>query len=173
MTAIEVAGFVASFLPTRTAKTSPGRVEAFAVRPELVPNPCRVPAACRQHVVTMSSGGNQGSESIDAMRSRLEGLIGSAPGATGGISEGEFNGKMLRIIMKTRFSVEYDIQPVVRGNCVYLHIMWRYFEQVSFYMDEEQWSEHMEAVADLLKKWGAVNYFCDYITKVKKRRKFY
>lgn len=49
--------------------------------------------------------------------------------------------------------------------------MWRYFEQQSFYMDEEEFAGHCEAVAILLREWGAVDYFCDYIATIKKRRK--
>lgn len=121
----------------------------------------------------MSVERDYGADSTDAMRSRLEGLIGHSQGGSESHREKDFNGKALRRVMKERFTVEYDIQPTVRGKFVYLHIMWRYFEQLSFYMDEQQWDEHMEAVADLLKKWGAVDYFCDYINKVKKRRKLH
>jgi Domain of unknown function (DUF3067) len=106
------------------------------------------------------------------MRSRLEGLFGGRRDDSSRGNDGRpFDGAQLRRLIKDRFTVEYDVQPVVRHGRVYLHIMWRYYEQLSFYMDEEQWTEHMEAVADLLKKWGAVDYFRKYIQTVKKRRK--
>lgn len=38
-------------------------------------------------------------------------------------------------------------------------------------MDEEEFSSHCEAVAILLNRWKSVDYFLDYITNVKKRRK--
>lgn len=50
-------------------------------------------------------------------------------------------------------------------------IMWRYFEQQSFYMQEDEFASHCEAVALLLKEWNAVDYFCDYVASIKKRRK--
>lgn len=49
-------------------------------------------------------------------------------------------------------------------------IMWRYFEQQSFYMEEDEFASHCEAVAQLLNQWNAVDYFCDYIASIKKRR---
>lgn len=39
-------------------------------------------------------------------------------------------------------------------------------------MDEAQFASHCEAVAQLLRQWGAVEYFCDYIASTKKRREF-
>lgn len=48
--------------------------------------------------------------------------------------------------------------------------MWRYFEQQSFYMEEDEFASHCEAVAQLLQQWDAVDYFCDYISSIKKRR---
>lgn len=51
-------------------------------------------------------------------------------------------------------------------------IMWRYFEQQSFYMEEEEFANHCQAVAELLRGWKAVDYFCDYVSSCKKRRKF-
>lgn len=49
--------------------------------------------------------------------------------------------------------------------------MWRYFEQQSFYMDEDEFSSHCEAMSILLKRWDAVDYFLDYISNIKKKRK--
>jgi hypothetical protein len=55
---------------------------------------------------------------------------------------------------------------------VFLQILWRYKEQQSFYLSDAEWEEHCEAVADLVKKWDAVEYFCDYVANVKKKREF-
>lgn len=38
-------------------------------------------------------------------------------------------------------------------------------------MGEDEFASHCEAVALLLKQWNAVDYFCDYIASIKKRRK--
>lgn len=122
----------------------------------------------RRPRLRMAADSDVDGESMDAMRARLEGLFGGSDTAEEARS-GKFDGSELRRVLKERFTVEYDVQPVVRNDRVYIHVLWRYFEQVSFYMKEEQWAEHTEAVADLLKKWDAVDYFCDYIASIKKR----
>lgn len=48
--------------------------------------------------------------------------------------------------------------------------MWKYFEQQSFYLEEDEFASHCQAVAELLRQWNAVEYFQDYITSTKKRR---
>lgn len=116
----------------------------------------------------MSAAGGSGDSEMDVMRARLAGLFSGNEAAEEVRSE-FFDGAELRRVLRERFTVEYDVQPVVRNDRVYIHILWRYFEQVSFYMEEEQWAEHTEAVANLLKKWNAVDYFCDYVSSVKKR----
>lgn len=126
----------------------------------------------------MSAGGGEGEgdrgtapkgdREMEAMRARLAGLFGGSEAAEE-VRSGTFDGAELRRVLRERFTVEYDVQPVVRNDRVYIHVLWRYFEQASFYMEEEQWAEHTEAVADLLKKWNAVDYFCDYISSIKKR----
>lgn len=132
------------------------------------------PAARRRHRPVMTaakssnSGESIGDDSVDAMRARLEGLFGDVAEAQE-VGTGEFDGNALRQVMRDRFTVEYDMHPVVRNDRVFIHILWRYYEQVSFPLEEEEWAEHCEAVADLLKKWGAVDWFCDYITSCKKR----
>jgi hypothetical protein len=122
----------------------------------------------RRRAPAMAASSADDGESVDAMRARLEGLFGASEAADEHRS-GNFDGKELRRVLRERFTVEYDVQPVVRNDRVYVHVLWRYFEQVSFYMEEPEWAEHTEAVADLLKKWGAVDYFCDYIATIKKR----
>ncbi|KAI0562692.1 hypothetical protein FGB62_55g038 [Gracilaria domingensis] len=106
---------------------------------------------------------------IDQMRSRLEGLFGADEQQLGWDGNQTFDGEALRAVVRQRWGVEYDVQPQKRGERVYVQIMWRYFEQQSFYMDEYDFACHCEAVAQLLRKWGAVDYFCDYIASTKKR----
>lgn len=139
--------------------------------------PAQRPTQKRRHRVHMTAARSNGSDdsgesvgdgSLDAMRARLEGLFGSVE-ETEVATTGDFNGVVLRKIMKDRFTVEYDMHPVVRNDRVFIHILWRYYEQVSFPLEEEEWAEHCEAVANLLKKWNAVDWFCDYVTTCKKR----
>jgi Domain of unknown function (DUF3067) len=67
---------------------------------------------------------------------------------------------------------QYDVQPVVRHGRVFLQILWRYKEQQSFYLSDKEWDEHCEAVADLIRKWDAVDVVLDYLKYAKKKRRF-
>ncbi|CAN8068571.1 unnamed protein product [Agarophyton chilense] len=106
---------------------------------------------------------------VDQMRSRLEGLFGVDEEQPQSDVFETFDGEALRAVIRQRWGVEYDVQPQKRGGRVYVQIMWRYFEQQSFYMDEYDFACHCEAVAQLLRQWDAVDYFCDYIASTKKR----
>eukprot|EP00178_Gracilaria_changii_P017819 TRINITY_DN507_c0_g1_i2.p2 TRINITY_DN507_c0_g1~~TRINITY_DN507_c0_g1_i2.p2 ORF type:complete len:194 (+),score=32.17 TRINITY_DN507_c0_g1_i2:191-772(+) len=106
---------------------------------------------------------------VDQMRTRLEGLFGTDEQQVESIDAQNFDGAALRAVVRQRWGVEYDIQPQKRGERVYVQIMWRFFEQQSFYMNEYDFACHCEAVAQLLSKWNAVHYFCDYIASTRKR----
>lgn len=108
-------------------------------------------------------------QAMRRMRSRLEGLFGGVEEDDTGIADSEFNGSALRRVIKDRWGVQYDIQPQKRHGRVYIQVMWRYFEQQSFYLGEDEFASHCEAVAQMLRQWGAVDYFCDYISSIKKR----
>lgn len=122
--------------------------------------------------------GNQGDmpaeerRRIEGVRARLEGLFGVENNDSFYVTSDKFDGSALRQAILDRWGVQYDVQPQKRHGRVYLQIMWRYFGQQSFYMDEEEFASHCEAVAILLKRWKAVDYFLDYITTIKKRRTF-
>lgn len=123
-----------------------------------------------------SESGNQDDMSaderrrIEGVRARLEGLFGVENNDSFYVRSDKFDGSALRQAILDRWGVQYDVQPQKRHGRVYLQIMWRYFGQQSFYMDEEEFASHCEAVAILLKRWKAVDYFLDYITTIKKRR---
>lgn len=103
------------------------------------------------------------------MRARLAGLFGSEMEITREAGD-VFDGKALRELIKRKWGVQFDLQPMKIHGRVYLQIMWRYFEQQSFYLGEDEFGSHCEAVAILLNDWGAVDYFIDYVCAIKKRR---
>lgn len=104
------------------------------------------------------------------MRSRLSGLFGRTEEVTRS-DNSVFDGRALRDTIKRRWGVQFDIQPAKIHGRVYVQIMWRYFEQQSFYLAEDDFASHCEAVAQMLNDWAAVDYFVDYVSSIKKRRK--
>lgn len=112
-------------------------------------------------------------QEIARMRARLTGLFGTtATGLSSRLEGDELDGEALREIVRNKWGVEFDLQPVKRHDKVYLQIMWRYYGQQSFYLEENDWKAHMQAVAQLLNDWKAVNFFVDYVANIKKRRTF-
>lgn len=103
------------------------------------------------------------------MRARLAGLFGTESMAKTRDRTVTFDGAALRESIESKWGVQYDVQPQKRHGRVYLQIMWRYFEQQSFYLEEDDFAAHCEAVAQLLNRWNAVDYFLDWISNVKKR----
>lgn len=104
------------------------------------------------------------------MRERLAGLFGTESSTLGRTRGEEFDGEALREVILAKWGRTFDVQPAKRSNRVYLQVMWRFQEQQSFYLDEEGFASHLEAVAQLLNEWNAVDFVCDYIANVKKRR---
>lgn len=73
-------------------------------------------------------------------------------------------GRSLRQFLRDLYGYEYDVQPVRRNvlgkYAVYMQVMWEHTLQASFRMTQEQYVEHLQAVADILNAYdGAAMYF--------------
>lgn len=106
---------------------------------------------------------------LEAMRSQLEGLFGTNTNREPLRSDKKFDGKALRSLIKEKWSCQYDIQPALRMGRVYLQVMWRYLEQQSFYLPEDEFDMHMEAIAQMIVEWNAVDIVTSFITQTKKK----
>lgn len=62
-------------------------------------------------------------------------------------------GEELRQLVLDKWGVSYDVRLQKRGSRIYLHIMWRYLEQKSFPLSEEEYEAQLQAVADYLNLW--------------------
>ena len=93
--------------------------------------------------------------------------------------DGEFGGRELLELIIRKWGVAYDIQirkntPFGEGSGnVYLNIMWRYFGQKSFPMDEREYLEHLEAIARYITAMGRVEHFKDKVAESRKRPNAY
>ncbi len=56
--------------------------------------------------------------------------------------------------LRERWGVSYDLQLIVRKDCLYLHIMWAYLEQQSFPINEEKYREHLNEVLEIINRLG-------------------
>ncbi len=65
-------------------------------------------------------------------------------------------GRELQQLLQQKWGVSYDVQlRRIRGQ-IFLQIMWKYLEQVSFPMTEEDYIAHLNAIAEYLMGWGSV-----------------
>eukprot|EP00611_Tribonema_gayanum_P013102 TRINITY_DN2387_c0_g1_i2.p1 TRINITY_DN2387_c0_g1~~TRINITY_DN2387_c0_g1_i2.p1 ORF type:complete len:155 (-),score=19.37 TRINITY_DN2387_c0_g1_i2:393-857(-) len=53
---------------------------------------------------------------------------------------------------------------------LYLNVMWKYLGQQSFHLNEREYLEHLEAIAQLLHKWDRVDHVIDLIKTCRKVR---
>jgi hypothetical protein len=86
--------------------------------------------------------------------------------------------ELLDLIIK-KWGVAYDVQlrkntPFGEGSAnIYVNIMWRYFGQKSFPMDEREYLEHLEAIGRYITAIDKVSEFKDYVAKSRKRPNSY
>jgi len=73
-------------------------------------------------------------------------------------------GPSLRQFLRDLYGFEYDIQPVRRNvigkYALYMQVMWEHTLQASFRLTQEQYVQHLQAIADILNAYdGAAMYF--------------
>ena len=70
-------------------------------------------------------------------------------------------------VMRDRWKATYDLQLVVRGNRLYLHLMWAYLEQQSFPLDEESYRFHLADVLEVINRLGLSCEVREWLVKIK------
>lgn len=83
--------------------------------------------------------------------------------------DGEFDGYKFRDLIVEQWGAAYDIQikrEMFLGKpMLYLNVMWKYLGQQSFYLSEQEYLEHLQALAELLIKWDRVDHLKEEIKK--------
>ncbi len=57
-------------------------------------------------------------------------------------------------LLRARWGVSYDLKIVIRGNSIYLQIMWGYLEQNSFRLTEKEYLENIGYVVEIINRLG-------------------
>jgi Domain of unknown function (DUF3067) len=78
-------------------------------------------------------------------------------------------GADLRQLIITKWSYSYDVQLRKQPNKIYLQVMWRYLEQVSFPLSEVEYDEHLESIANYLNAMGGAQQVIDFIQTTKEK----
>ncbi|DBB01763.1 TPA: hypothetical protein ACH3X1_000381 [Trebouxia sp. C0004] len=82
-----------------------------------------------------------------------------------------FGGRQLLEALQSRYGRSYDVSIVQRkylGKVIIAcNIMWKYREQVSFGLTEEEYMERLDGVAAALRAWGKVKQVKEHIASSK------
>ncbi|KAL5761371.1 hypothetical protein ACOSP7_017635 [Xanthoceras sorbifolium] len=106
-------------------------------------------------------------EGVDGemLRENLERIVGADDSA--------FNGLDLATLIRNKYGRSYDVQLIKKEfmgrNLLALNVMWKYMEQRSFPLTEEEYILRLDDVANTLKCWGAVSHIRNSLAKLKER----
>ncbi len=78
-------------------------------------------------------------------------------------------GKDLHQLLLTKWGRSYDIQIRRVQGKIFVLIMWKYLEQVSFPMSEAEYLDHLDTVATYLQAWGGGAQVQAYLEQTKER----
>ncbi|TYG83555.1 hypothetical protein ES288_D01G177400v1 [Gossypium darwinii] len=111
-----------------------------------------------------SQSENQGTNS-DILRENLERIVGT--------DDSTFSGLDLATLIRNKYGRSYDVQLIKKEfmgrNLLALNVMWKYMEQRSFPLTEEEYLLRLDDVANTLKCWGAVSHIRNSLAKLKDR----
>ncbi|XP_048135460.1 uncharacterized protein LOC115739973 isoform X1 [Rhodamnia argentea] len=124
-----------------------------------------------------STNDDQGEVSDESLREKLERIVG--------MDDSTFSGIDLATLIRNKYGRSYDIQLIKKPfsyhykcyilqefmgrNLLALNVMWKYLEQRSFPLTEEEYILRLDDVANTLKCWGAVSHIRNSLAKSKDR----
>ncbi|PIN26221.1 hypothetical protein CDL12_01036 [Handroanthus impetiginosus] len=101
----------------------------------------------------------------DILREKLEKIVG--------VDDSSFSGMDLATLIRNKYGRSYDVQLIKKEfmgrNLLALNVMWKYMEQRSFPLTEEEYILRLDNVANTLKCWGAVSHVRNSLEKSKER----
>ncbi|XVE74617.1 hypothetical protein DITRI_Ditri12bG0031800 [Diplodiscus trichospermus] len=112
-----------------------------------------------------SSHGGNGGVNSEMLRENLERIVGA--------DDSTFSGLDLATLIRNKYGRSYDVQLIKKEfmgrNLLALNVMWKYMEQRSFPLTEEEYLLRLDDVANTLKCWGAVSHIRNSLAKLKER----
>jgi hypothetical protein len=78
-------------------------------------------------------------------------------------------GQELREIITTKWDYSYDVQIKKTPNKIYLQVMWKYQEQVSFPLSEVDYLAHLDTIGSYLAAMGVVEQVQKFVEKTTER----
>jgi hypothetical protein len=106
------------------------------------------------------------SSSSSKNRADLERLVGTD-------DDTSFTGLDLATLIRKRYGRSYDVTLIRKEfmgrNLLAMNVMWKYREQRSFPLTEEEYLLRLDDVANTLRCWGAVAHVRNTLEKVRER----
>ncbi|KAK7312233.1 hypothetical protein VNO77_35956 [Canavalia gladiata] len=106
-----------------------------------------------------------GGVNSEMLRESLEKIVGT--------DDSTFSGFDLATLIRNKYGRSYDVQLIKKEfmgrNLLALNVMWKYMEQRSFPLTEEEYILRLDDVANTLKCWGAVSHIRNSLAKSKER----
>ncbi|KAK9809847.1 hypothetical protein WJX72_000321 [[Myrmecia] bisecta] len=81
---------------------------------------------------------------LDKARDQLNRLMGTS----------RLTGSALQQLSLDKWGRSYDMRLCKRGKKVYFQVMWKFLEQQSFPLTEDEYLQQLDAVAEYLTMWG-------------------
>ncbi len=78
-------------------------------------------------------------------------------------------GLELHQLILGKWGCSYDVQVITIKDKIYFQVMWKYLEQVSFPLSEEEYLAHLERIASYLNAWGVTAQVQAAITESRSR----
>ncbi|MED6198253.1 hypothetical protein PIB30_064368 [Stylosanthes scabra] len=112
-----------------------------------------------------SQKGETGGVNSEMLRESLEKIVGT--------DDSTFSGFDLATLIRNKYGRSYDVQLIKKEfmgrNLLALNVMWKYMEQRSFPLTEEEYILRLDDVANTLKCWGAVSHIRNSLQNSKER----
>ncbi|XP_027154018.1 uncharacterized protein LOC113753939 [Coffea eugenioides] len=108
-----------------------------------------------------------GGVNSETLREKLERIVGT--------DDSTFSGIDLATLIRNKFGRSYDVQLIKKEfmgrNLLALNVMWKYREQRSFPLTEEEYLLRLDDVANTLKCWGAVSHVRNSLKKLREKER--
>jgi len=79
----------------------------------------------------------------------------------------DLTGQNLRQLFLDKWGRSYDVQLRRTQGRIFMLVMWKYLEQVSFPLSEPAYLAHLDAIATYLQAWGVVPQVQQFIAQTR------
>lgn len=79
------------------------------------------------------------------------------------------SGEKLRQLLLSKWGRSYDVQLRRTQGKIFVQIMWKYLEQASFPLSEEEYLQHLDNIANYLDSLGVTGQVSLYIEQTREK----